>query len=286
MKVKAAAFLLFLFVFPGYSQQVDVVFSTLEEQIQQAESYHYVFGDSVNVRRNPSKLSEKTGVLAIGQRIRLETRSEKVDTINGIKNYWYKIRTEELTGWIFGGFIAQQAFGSLSDTHVKFLCGVKRVQNIDGGIFPVYQVVAIQNNRIIDVLEDPVFSHYFGVIQTIGSVGLALKDVLVIHVPCHGGCGCSAGELVVFWDGKTFSKVERLLGTADAWASESVDFIYPTDMEGIENTIVKISDFFIKEISDKKVKRGFTKEFFVWNGSALVPYPSRKTERSVYTVDK
>jgi hypothetical protein len=278
--------LMFLFVSPGFSQQVDVVFTTLEEQIQHAESYHYVFGDSVNVRRKASKSSEKTGVLAIGQRIRLETRSEKIDTINGIKSHWYKIQTEELSGWIFGGFIAQQAFGSLSDTRVKFVSGVKRFQYLDGGMYPVHQVIAIQNNRILDVLEDPVFSYHFGEIRTLGSVGLALKDVLEIRVPCHGGCGCTAGELVVFWNGEKFSKVEELLGTADAWASESVDFIYPTDMEGIEHTIVKISDFFVKEISNKKVKRGITKEFFVWNGSALVPDPSRQTQKRFYTIEK
>ena len=288
MKRIKTAILFLVLSLTGYSQTVDLNFSTVESLYDKnIEEYHYALADSVNIRKCPTLNCEKTGILRIGQRMILKKMSEKIDTINEIKSYWYKIQTENNSGWIFGSFIAQQAFGSVSDPSVKFVYGLKGFDHNENWSIKIYQIRAIKNNKEIDRIEFPIYTTYINSIKTIGNQGLNnLKDVIVIDIPCVGGCGCTTGELVIFWNGEKFSKVEELLGSADAWASDSKRFIYPTDMEGIENTIVKVSELYIEEISEDKIKRGITKEYFKWNGNELISDLTKKTEEKSYIIDK
>lgn len=285
MKALYTAILFLTFGFSGICQNVDLNFNTIENSLNLG-GYHYALADKINVRDCSSLNCEKVGTLKIGQRIVLEKRSENMNTINTVISNWYKIRAEGINGWVFGSFISQQAFGSLSDLSVKFVFGLKSVDHSEGWRKKTYQIRAIKDNQEIDNIEFPIFTSYINFIKTIGHAGLNLKDVIVIDIPCEGGCGCSTGELVVFWNGEKFSKVEDLLGLGDAWASESIKFIYPTDMEGIENVIIKVSDSFDEELSDNKIRRRITKEYFKWNKTELIPDPSRESETRTYTKNK
>lgn len=64
-------------------------------------------GENVRIRENPSITSEVQilGKLRKFQKIKILDTSKNIDTIDGLKSCWFKIRTEEgIEGWIFGGF--------------------------------------------------------------------------------------------------------------------------------------------------------------------------------------
>lgn len=287
MKKVYYIFLIYGICSQAFSQKPDLNFPTVESLYDQnLEEYHYLLADSINVRDCASINCKKLGILKIGERIVLQEKSETIDTINNIKSHWYKIKSKGVNGWIFGGFIAQQAFGSQSDSSVKFVYGLKRFDVNEKFVKRTTQLRAFENNKELDQIELPISTNYINSIKTIGNSGLELKDIIIIEIPCVGGCGCSTGNLIIFWNGKKFSKVYDLLGTADAWASESYRFIYPTDMEGINNTIIKVSEFYIGESSDGKIERGISKEYFKWNGEELVADKSKKVEKKTYLIEK
>ena len=63
--------------------------------------------DNLRIRENPNinPTTEVIGKLRKWDKVTIIDSSENIDTIDGLKSCWYKIRTEEGTeGWIFGGF--------------------------------------------------------------------------------------------------------------------------------------------------------------------------------------
>ncbi|MEZ4847483.1 MAG: SH3 domain-containing protein [Bacteroidia bacterium] len=259
-------------------------FSTVEVYSSKYEApYHYLLADDVNLRKCPERTCTSIDALKIGQRMILLEKSQNAETINGITSHWYKVEADDVTGWIWGGMIAQGAFGSKTDPSVKFVYGLKKADPADPW-YPVYQIRAFKDHKEIARKDIEVPTRGFQ-IQGMGNNGLNLNDIISISLPCNGGCGCTTGNLVIFWNGQEFSEIEELLGTADAWASEATYFIYPTSMEGIPNILIKVSEFFIDEQEDGKIKRGITREYFKWNGKKLVPDSSRKTEKITYVME-
>lgn len=273
--------------FTLWSQSADINLITAQKSFDYPyTNAHYVLVDNAIVRECSNTSCKKITTLSIGEKIKLLDQSEKADTINGIISHWYKIKIGSKTGWISGALIAQNAFGSLSDPTVKFVFGLKEINRENGWPQRVYQLRAFRNNLEIDQKTFKIPSSYIRKISTIGNAGLELEDVIVIDIPCEGGCGCATGKLILFWNGQTFSTVENLLGTADAWASESKAFIFPVDMEGIPNTIIKVSSYYIEEINETLIKRGVRKVFLRWNGHKLVKDSTRAIKDVQYTTSK
>ena len=285
--MKLLFILLLLLPLIGSTQiEQDIYFTTLKEYFDKKDvSYHYLLADNVNLRACASSTCEKVKQLKIGSKLTLLNRSEKIDSINGIKSHWYQIKTDQTQGWLWGGFIAQRAFGSSNNTAVKFVFGLKKIVFDEGWHQKYYQIRAFKNNVELDQIEFKSSSTTIQAIKTLGSLGLKFDDAIVIEIPCEGGCGCTGGNLYTFWNGTRFSEMQNLLGTADTWASDNYYFIFPTDMEGEPNVLVKVSNQYIDADSEKLVKRKFTKQYYRWDGKQLIEDAARKKEE-FYTTKK
>lgn len=280
-------FLLFLPII-GFSQtKVDLNHSTITDYFDKEEaSYSYMLANDVNLRSKPNSKSKQIEILKIGQRILVINKSENIDSIRGMKSHWYQITTDKHSGWVWGGFIANGAFGSQTNTSIKFVYGLEKIELMNGWKQKIYQIRAFIDTVELDKVSFTSNSSYFNYVKSIGNKGLGLDDVISISIPCEGGCGCTGGELIVFWNGKQFSDVESLLGIGDAWASESVDFTYPTDLEGVKNRIIKTSFLFIDSVEEDKVKRKKITEHYIWTGNRLVKDRSFKTQTKTYILDQ
>ncbi len=272
----------------SFSQnEVDTYFSTIEDTyIDEYLPYNYLLADSVILRSCPSKTCNNEDLLLIGQKFKILERSYNVDTIRTIKSHWYKIELSNMkTGWIWGGFIAQRAFGSESDPSLKFVMGISRYIDQDGWLRKKYQIRAFKNHKEIDRYEVFIHSQYFDALA-IGNKGLAVADIIRIDIPCEGGCGCSGGYIYVFWNGIEFTSTSFAMGIADAWASEDTSLIFPTDMEGIANTVIRESNTIIDDnFSNDQYKRSIKREYLYWNGRELTLDESKEIEEKVLVLD-
>ncbi|MEL6133444.1 MAG: SH3 domain-containing protein [Bacteroidota bacterium] len=270
----------------AFSQKnIDIDFLTADQCV---DKYNvpkvYMLADEVNVRACPGTDCRVVGQMRIGQAMKPLARSTKIDTIRGVKSYWFKIQAGEIEGWIFGAFIAKAAFGSQTDPSVKFVFGIEKIEKKDRRPVTTYQLRAFRGQTQLDKISLNSFSWGFGGVRNLGSKGLALDDIIALDVPCVGGCGCTTGEVLVFWNGRTFSDIQRLVGIADAWASESSEFVYPSDMEGEPDVIIREDWLFLEE-TNGGYKRQIVRVFFKWNGHKLVKDSSRPKQVKTYVTD-
>lgn len=276
--------LFLLFPLLSFTQnELTLLFSVAEDYFDQEDlEWHYLLADSVNLRSCAGTNCSAVGLLTIGSSFVILEQSEDMLVLKGIKSHWYKIRTAQETGWIWGGFIAKWAFGSQSNSNTKFVAGLESVDYSEGYPQKTYQIRAFQAHKQIDKLSLE-HDHALSGIYSLGNATLSqLDDIIQIDVPCEGGCGCTTGEIIIFWNGTQFSEPVSLLGSADAWASDYSYFTYPSDMRGIPNTIVKTTNEFIEEVNEYEVERKLSTHFYIWNGHQLVADPKRSPTSKTY----
>ena len=63
--------------------------------------------DGLNQREAPSATSNRIGTLLYGSRVIVLERNSNVETIDGIKDYWYKCSYGG-TFWLFGGYLSKE----------------------------------------------------------------------------------------------------------------------------------------------------------------------------------
>lgn len=264
----------------------DISFMVAEDYFDKEQiSKQYVLADKVNLRTGPSKNDKVVEQLHIGQEVVVLERSIAVEEINGIKSHWYKIKTSSQIGWLWGGLIAQVAFGSQTKAEVKFVFGLSKIVEEEEAKVFYYQIRAFKGKQELDRI---VFRETNGLlyeIKTLGNQTLPLlDDIIVVDIPCES-CGCTGGEAVTFWNGRSFSEITWVLETADAWASEGAVFIYPTAMKGEANYIIKETNEFIDKV-DNRIHRKQIVEYYQWDGHQLVQDPTRKKKEKEYWIEE
>jgi hypothetical protein len=126
------------------------------DELLEGDKY-YILESSVNIRSQPNLTSSVIGKLELHSEIEIIEKSENFQTIDGFTNYWYKIRYEDITGYIWGGFIS---IGS-SKTRVFEIDGTKiycyfRRQNYK--VLPSDIFIYINQKRISNTAIEKVYS--------------------------------------------------------------------------------------------------------------------------------
>lgn len=226
--------------------------------------------------------------LTTGDRIMLLEAHPDTLALNGVKSQWYRVQAGAAEGWTWGGHIAQRTFGSAADPTVKFVAGIDHVTPADTGRIDFsYRIAAVRNGKELDHVVVRSFAWDFGEVMGQGNRGLKeVDDVIMLDVPCVGGCGCTTGAVVVFWSGGKFHHVADLMGSPDGEYSNNTTFIYPADMEGVPGAVIREkSDYDDRatEVAEyeepEMLTRILTREYLVWNGKALVPGDRPAEER-------
>ncbi|EOQ90664.1 SH3 domain protein [Leptospira yanagawae serovar Saopaulo str. Sao Paulo = ATCC 700523] len=66
----------------------------------------YISATVLNARKSPNLDGEKVGKVKLGDVVKVLERSEKEMEIDGISNYWFRIQSPTVTGWVFGGYLS------------------------------------------------------------------------------------------------------------------------------------------------------------------------------------
>lgn len=80
---------------------------TLSTQVYaEATSTSYtVTGNGVRLRAEPNVSSAELDKLSLGTNVTPLQKTTKPSTVNGTAGYWYQIKTDKATGWVFGSFL-------------------------------------------------------------------------------------------------------------------------------------------------------------------------------------
>ncbi len=266
----------------------EIYFSTIENSLFPEEAaYDYLLAHDVNLRRKPSSASKALKRLSIGTRFIILERGDSTMMRKGITSHWYKVKLDDGTGWIWGGFIARHAFRSVNDPSIAFVYGYDKITRNDAGdIIGIYhQIRAFKNNEPIDKIRIKPFASDIVMIQNMGNKGLKnVDDIFTMQVDCRGGCGCLTGEIIVFWSDHKLSHVANLEGTPDGEFSQGDSFVFPSDMEGIPGQIIRVKSRVGREnYEQKKLRRYLIKEYYFWNGESLQK-SDRKIDRKKFWI--
>lgn len=262
---------------PGFTAQVPRGDHLLPGEAPPA----YVLRSGGALRNGPSMDAGLVKTLAAGEPVMVEERHEDRLRIDGINSNWYRVVAGDHTGWTWGGNLAIHAFGSVADPMVKFMVGHDSYTPLDtvpSGL--VYRIVAVRDGRELDRITVRSFSLLFEGVQTMGSRGLPnVDDVIVLDVPCIGGCGCTTGAVMVFWSNGRLRHAADIAGTPDGAYSSHTSLIFPSDMEGLPETIVRVTSEYDDSPRPEQeddgvgehIERIVRYEYLRWNGEGLVP---------------
>ncbi|GHV09007.1 hypothetical protein FACS189485_21140 [Spirochaetia bacterium] len=71
-----------------------------------APGYYYILDYPINIRSRPDLQGEIIGKLNLNDRVQIIQCMENIQYIDNVYSYWYKINFNEISGYIFGGYIA------------------------------------------------------------------------------------------------------------------------------------------------------------------------------------
>ncbi|TVZ14775.1 SH3 domain-containing protein [Maribacter sp. MAR_2009_72] len=275
--VKKSALFLSLFAMVNlFAQTEQVEFEIMDQEIPVEElNYEYLLAHKVFLREKPSVRSKKVGLLDIGTKMVLWEKSLYSKEIDGVNSHWYRVTTENQTGWVWGGMIAQKSFGSIADNQVKFVYGYESSTQNEAGLTKVnYQLRAFKNGQQLDKI---VFDSLHAIpvhIENHGSLGLFnVEDVITVDL-ADAESGYQVGKSYVFWNNGRFIKVADLVDYADNNYLKTEHFVFPSDMQGVKSTILLKTTITknIKSLDDALAQDNveFITTPYSWNGSKLV----------------
>lgn len=275
--LKKSILVLSLFAFVKMFGQTapEVVFETVDRNTPIEEiTYNYLLAHKVFLREKPSLKAKKLTILNIGTQLILREESPNSEEIEGIKSKWYRVETEAETGWVWGGMIAQKAFGSDADYEVKFVYGYESHVARDTGVVETkYQFRAFKNGMQVDKIVLDSLAAVPGQITNLGSKGLFnVEDIIAVDL-LDPKTGADIGKSYIFWNNGKFTNVANLIDHSDASYSKTESFVFPSDMEGIKSTIalrtIIIDHKVTRENQWMQPNKTFRISAYVWNGYTL-----------------
>ncbi|MCR1793767.1 SH3 domain-containing protein [Leptospira sp. id769339] len=63
-------------------------------------------GTGLGIRSAPKLSSKKMGIIPYKGEVKILDKDQRLVHIDGFENYWYKIKSEEGEGWVFGGYLS------------------------------------------------------------------------------------------------------------------------------------------------------------------------------------
>ncbi|GHT80137.1 hypothetical protein FACS1894130_10810 [Spirochaetia bacterium] len=73
-----------------------------------ANGYYYMLDYPVNIRAEPGLKGNIIGKLGMNDKIEILENTEKLQIIENVLAFWYKIKFNNIVGYIWGGYIAEQ----------------------------------------------------------------------------------------------------------------------------------------------------------------------------------
>ncbi|MEY2924723.1 MAG: hypothetical protein RLZZ337_1271 [Bacteroidota bacterium] len=262
MQKTILSILLFLLVTSASSAQEFQLFTSYEDLEIGAELH--LFATDVKLRKEPNTTSEVLKTLAIGSQVKILAKTEETMLYQGETAHWYKVKYEDLTGYVLRSLIA---------IHYEQMGSNQFLFNTSQAAKNSYVHVRILNdeNRLIDkkyAINTSAFQ-----ITIDGSKGLdGVQEIIFIDYYADA-CGIDGGGIYLFYDGQNLIKAAEIQQVADGgvfWYSEEITF--PDEDETLKNKIRYTRDAgeLVDEETNQIESSVFSREY-EWIGSGWNP---------------
>jgi hypothetical protein len=240
-----------------------------------------VFGDKVRVRNSPSVSDDNIiDSLYIGDKITVINKSNTSMSIDGYKEYWYRIsyfnkNNKRSEGYIWGGFLS---IGYVADKNRLFLIGIRKYNSEHGFTAECRFVV---NSRITSSISfEPHYlpdsknenTYEYSVSAEIsGNRGLTgLDNVLKIFFNFEA-CGYPRGNIWIGYAGNKLYYISKDISVSEAgvfYVEEK--FIFPDNVPGRRDRVMLINETydFDENLNDYKLSEKKETEF-IWRNYKL-----------------
>lgn len=201
----------------------------------------YLLGDSINVRKTPGTDGAVITRLPIGTRVTILEKSKEVSRINNILMPWYLVEFNgKQKGYIWGGKLALNSFRSTKNPDIVFHFGIDKRGNEEGA-YAQFQIRVEKDHKELQRLNFQGFGTEYKkhTCNNISNKGLSGVDD-ILQVDGYGEfCGDNAGAMIFFWTGTELVYVDELSDYVDGAYFGRQFFVYPSDMEGEKETVIK-----------------------------------------------
>jgi len=201
----------------------------------------YLLGDSINVRKTPGTNGAVVTRLPIGTRVTILEKSREASRINNILMPWYLVEFNgKQQGYIWGGKLALNSFRSNKNPDIAFHFGIDKKGNEEGA-YAEFQIRVEKDHKELQRLNFKAFGTEYKrhVCSNISNKGLSGVDD-ILQVDGYGeSCGDNAGAMIFFWTGTELIYVDQLYDYVDGGYFGRQFFVYPSDMEGEKETVIK-----------------------------------------------
>jgi len=243
----------------------------------------YLLGDSINVRQTPGTNGAVVARLPIGTPVTILEKSREASRINNILMPWYLVEFNgKQKGYIWGGKLALNSFRSNKNPDIVFHFGIDK-RGSEEGAYAQFQIRVEKEHKELQRLNFEAFGTEYKrhVCSNISNKGLSGVDD-ILQVDGYGEfCGDDSGTLVFFWTGTELIYVDRLFDLADGAYFARQTFVYPSDMEGEKETVIKkeqVGEILFEEEqhvttwdSDNVAYEKNEAQRLRWDGKKLVP---------------
>jgi hypothetical protein len=225
---------------------------------------YHLFSTDVKLRKEPNTTSEVLKTLALGAEINVLEKTKDTMTYQGELANWYKVKYNDLTGYVLRSLIAinYQEMGSTT-----YLFNVARIDEMDNLKVRVLRADGTLINQKYN-LNTGTFQ-----IEIDDSKGLdKVLEIIFIHYYAEA-CGVDGGGIYLFYDGERLVKAAELQRVADAdlfWYVE--ELIFPDDDESLKNKVryTRESGETIDYETNWVEEKYFSREY-EWSGSGWNP---------------
>lgn len=224
--------LLMLIAGSSKSQQADSLILFEKQQTV------YLMADSVNIRKEPTMESALVTKLPIGTKLLILDKSKFVSRINNIPMPWYLVQFNgNQKGYVWGGKIAINSVKSNKNPDIVFHFGMDKIEDK----IATYQIRVEQLGKEIQRLTFKGFGGYLKqhTCTNISNKGLSNVDDIIQVDGFAEACGEEAGSIIFFWANNKLTFIERQYSVMDAPTFGKTYFIYPSDMLGKKDIIIK-----------------------------------------------
>jgi len=157
---KRNLFLVLLLLCTSFNLFAELKISTQELK----NGLHYVIDSSVNIRKEASLKSEKIGKVNLGEKIEVLEKTNVYFESEGIYDCFYKVKTSFGTGYMFGGYISDNAdvliFQGKEQNYFDKLYNyeIKIPQNIS---YKDYNKLSEEKKKVLGQFYQDDFNDYF-----------------------------------------------------------------------------------------------------------------------------
>ena len=223
-----------------------------------------MYGNNVVLRADQTPESKALDTLRIGDPITIIKKGETTSDVNGRPSYWYKVKANNKTGYVLGGWI------SLDSKEINEKKYLVIFSERDERLYARTRVVSKDKSYYGHEIE---LSTYLISVDITDNHGLKEVDAIFVISMHAEACGVVGGQAFLFDSGERLFEAIRTSSVSEAglfWFEESIEFKGP---DYWEDNIVYFSSESGEYMDDSMdwTKSVTNTVKLTWNGQQFTP---------------